>query len=64
MARQVYVFEAQSLDAPGVARVLAIPDDHTLDELQKEARTDSLSTRFDLRPVREQSARWVDMAKK
>ncbi|HET7217423.1 MAG TPA: tetratricopeptide repeat protein [Vicinamibacterales bacterium] len=35
-----------------------------LDELQKEARTDSLSTRFDLRAVREQSARWVDMAKK
>jgi eukaryotic-like serine/threonine-protein kinase len=35
-----------------------------LDELQKEARTDSLATRFDLRQVREQSTRWLDTIKK
>jgi eukaryotic-like serine/threonine-protein kinase len=35
-----------------------------LDELQKEAKTDTLSTRFDLRPVREQSTRWLGTTKK
>jgi tetratricopeptide (TPR) repeat protein/tRNA A-37 threonylcarbamoyl transferase component Bud32 len=35
-----------------------------LDEMQKEARTDALSTRYDLRRVREQSMRWLDAGKK
>jgi eukaryotic-like serine/threonine-protein kinase len=35
-----------------------------LDELQKEARTDTLSTRFDLRAIREQSTRWLEAQKK
>ena len=35
-----------------------------LDEMQKEARTGALSTRYDLRPVREQSTRWLAAAKK
>ena len=35
-----------------------------LDEMQKEARADTLSARYDLKPVREQSTRWLATQKK
>lgn len=38
MPRQAYVFEAESLDAPGVTRAIAVRDDQTLHDLHDALR--------------------------